>query len=349
MAAPPAVQPLGGVVRADADAKVQPKQTVQTGHSDTVHDAKLDFYGRRLATCSGDRTIRIFDMDASGNRTLQATLEGHDGPVWQLDWAHPTRHGRPILASCGFDGRVIVWIEDSPGMWRQYYDYSWHASSVNSVCFAPHEYGLIFACASSDGFVSICSQLSDGTWDERRVSESRDGGAHTHALGANAVSWAPSVAPGSLWMPEMSAPPPKYIVTAGCDQMIKVWRCDDATGNWVLDGKPLAGHREMVRGVAWAPSIGLPRAIIASAGQDKKVIIWSREHASDQAGASSGEWNKVELPAFADAVWSVNWSPTGGALGVACGDDTVSIWKEELDGTWRNITEVAESTPSATS
>lgn len=124
MEAPPAVRPLGGNVGPDADAEVQPKQTVETGHSDTVHDAKLDFYGRCLATCSGDRTIRIFDVDATGKRMLQATLEGHDGPVWQVDWAHPTRHGRPILASCGFDGRVIVWIEDLPGMWRQYYDCS---------------------------------------------------------------------------------------------------------------------------------------------------------------------------------------------------------------------------------
>jgi protein transport protein SEC13 len=343
MQVPSAVQPIGGLGGGEADA-APAKHTVETGHTDTVHDAQLDFYGRRLATCSGDRTIRIFDVDASGDRTVQAALEGHDGPVWQVAWAHPTKHGRPILASCGFDGRVIVWIEDSPGMWRQYYDYSWHASSVNSVCFAPHEYGLIFACASSDGFVSICTQLSDGTWDERRVSESRDGGAHTHPLGANSVSWAPAVAPGSLWMPEMSAPPPKRIVTAGCDQLIKVWRCDESSNNWVLDRPPLAGHREMVRGVAWAPSVGLPRAIIASAGQDRRVIVWSQELSSDPAGGqSTAEWTKTELPAFADAVWSVCWSPTGGALGVACGDDTVSVWKEELDGTWRNITEGLDS------
>lgn len=336
--APPAVGALGGV---SADS-APPQQKVETGHTDTVHDAQLDFYGRRLATCAGDRTIRVFDVDGSGQRTLQAKLEGHDGPVWQVAWAHPTRHGRPILASCGFDGRVIVWIEDTPGMWRQYYDYSWHASSVNSVCFAPHEYGLIFACASSDGFVSICTQLSDGTWDERRVSESRDGGAHTHPLGANSVSWAPAIAPGGLWMPEMAAPPPKRIVTAGCDQMVKIWRCDDQTGNWVMDGSPLTGHREMVRGVAWAPSIGLPRAIIASAGQDKRVIVWSQDHPTSPTSPSSGEWVKTELPPFSGPVWSVSWSPTGSALGVASGDDSITIWKEELDGTWRSISDVGE-------
>jgi protein transport protein SEC13 len=330
-----------GIVGGGPDP-VPPKQTIDTGHGDTVHDAQLDFYGRRLATCSSDRSIRIFDVDGSGNRVLQATLEGHDGPVWQIAWAHPTRHGRPLLASCGFDGRVIVWIEDSPGMWRQYYEYSWHASSVNSVCFAPHEYGLIFACASSDGFVSICTQLQDGTWDERRVSESRDGGAHTHPLGANSVSWAPSIAPGGLWMPEMAAPPPKRIATAGCDHLVKLWKFDESVNNWVLDGPPLAGHREMVRSVAWAPSVGLPRSIIASAGQDKRVFVWSQELSAVSGSSPMQEWSKAELPLFAAPVWSVSWSPTGSALGVACGDDTVTVWKEELDGTWRNITQITE-------
>lgn len=342
--------PVVGVLGAAEAEPVPPKQVVETGHADIVHDAQLDFYGRRLATCSSDRSIRIFDVDGSGNRSLQATLEGHDGPVWQVAWAHPTKHGRPILASCGFDGRVIVWIEDSPGLWRQYYDYSWHASSVNSVCFAPHEYGLIFACASSDGFVSICTQLSDGQWDERRVSESRDGGAHTHPLGANSVSWAPPISPGGLWMQERAAPPAKRIVTAGCDNVLKVWKCDDATNNWIKESS-MAGHREMVRGVAWAPSIGLPRSIIASAGQDKRVIVWSQEHPTTPTGAAPTEWTKTELPLFPSPVWSVSWSPTGTALGVACGDDSVSIWKEELDGKWRNVTEILEkgAAPPATS
>lgn len=303
-----------------------------------VHDSQLDFYGRRLATCSSDRSIKIFQIDRSGSHRLEATLKGHEGPVWQVAWAHPTRHGRPLLASASHDGRVIIWIEDSPGMWRQYYEYSWHASSVNSVAFAPSEYGLIFACASSDGFVSICTQLQDGTWDERRVSESLDGAAHTHPLGANSVCWAPAVSSGGLWMPERATPPPMTIVTGGCDHLVKVWKLDESAGNWVMAGKPLKGHREMVRSVAWAPNVGLPRSIIASAGQDKKVMIWSQEI---EAEAGSQEWSVTELPAFSAPVWSVNWSPTGSVLGVAFGDDNVTLWKEELDGSWKNVTNVA--------
>ena len=68
-----------------------------TQHSAMVHDAQLDFYGKRLATCSSDRSIKIYDLDAGGQRTLSADLRIHNGPVWAVAWAHP-RFGRASLS-----------------------------------------------------------------------------------------------------------------------------------------------------------------------------------------------------------------------------------------------------------
>ena len=31
------------------------QSTVDTAHEDMIHDAQMDFYGTRLATCSSDR------------------------------------------------------------------------------------------------------------------------------------------------------------------------------------------------------------------------------------------------------------------------------------------------------
>lgn len=147
------------------------------------HDAQWDFYGRRLATCSSDGTTRIFDV-AGGVRKMEAELRGHDGPVWQVrtcrsraraileasptttaevpqyppcvrpqvSWAHP-RFGN-IIATCGFDHKVIMWKEASKGVWQKFYETE-HKASVNSVAFGPLEYGLCLASASSDGFVSV--------------------------------------------------------------------------------------------------------------------------------------------------------------------------------------------------
>ena len=39
------------------------------------HDAQMDYYGIRLATCSSDRAVKIFDVK-SGQQTLVADLRG---------------------------------------------------------------------------------------------------------------------------------------------------------------------------------------------------------------------------------------------------------------------------------
>ena len=81
-----------------------------------VHDAQLDYYGRRLATCSSDRTVKVFEISGE-QHTHIADLKGHEGPVWQVAWSHP-KFGS-LLASCSFDHRVIVWKEMQDSQWQQ--------------------------------------------------------------------------------------------------------------------------------------------------------------------------------------------------------------------------------------
>jgi hypothetical protein len=44
--------------------------------NEVQHDAVLDYYGRRLATCSSDKTIKIFEVDGD-KHTLVETLRGY--------------------------------------------------------------------------------------------------------------------------------------------------------------------------------------------------------------------------------------------------------------------------------
>jgi protein transport protein SEC13 len=85
-------------------AAIQPPEStpVETGHEDMIvnfrscnrggtipliallfrsqHDAQLDYYGKRLATCSSDRTIKVFDVvdgeaqRQSGGQTLKGCV-----------------------------------------------------------------------------------------------------------------------------------------------------------------------------------------------------------------------------------------------------------------------------------
>jgi protein transport protein SEC13 len=71
------------------------------------------------------RTVRVFEV-RKGEQSLVASLREHEGPVWQVAWAHPM-YGR-LLASCGYDRKLIIWQEDQSS-WRSIYTYTEHTSS----------------------------------------------------------------------------------------------------------------------------------------------------------------------------------------------------------------------------
>uniref|UniRef100_A0A383W719 Uncharacterized protein n=1 Tax=Tetradesmus obliquus TaxID=3088 RepID=A0A383W719_TETOB len=290
----------------------------ESGHLDMVHDAQLDYYGKRLATCSSDRTVKVFDLSGD-QRTHIADLKGHEGPVWTVCWAHP-RYGS-LLASASFDHRVILWKEGSDGQWMQVYKTpsTLHTASVNSVAFGPHELGLVLACASSDGTVSLLEHKPDGSWDTSKIS-----GAH--AIGVTAVSWAPAVPAGGMVSSAPPAAPVKRLCTAGCDNTVKVWRCSEA--GWALEAT-LPGHSDWVRDAAWAPNLGLPLNTIASAGQDGQVFAWTEQ--------ADGSWQSKLVHDFKVPVWKLSWSVAGNILAVSDGNNAVTLWKESLDGVWQQV------------
>ncbi|XP_074644859.1 protein SEC13 homolog [Tubulanus polymorphus] len=295
--------------------------TVDTAHEDMIHDAQMDYYGTKLATCSSDRSVKIFDVK-NGQQTMIAELRDHEGPVWCLGWSHPMFGS--LLASCGYDRKVIIWKETN-GVWGKLHEYNNHDSSVNSVCWAPHEFGLMLVCGSSDGAISVLSTTGDGNWEDKKIT-------NAHTIGCNSVSWAPAVQPNSLLESPGGQRPPlvKRFVSGGCDDLVKIWKEED--GNWVEEQK-LEGHSDWVRDVAWAPSIGLSKHIIASCSQDCRVIIWTSD-------GTCNTWSSKILHKFNDVVWHVSWSVTGNILAVSGGDNKVSLWKETLEGQWVCISDV---------
>ncbi|KII90409.1 hypothetical protein PLICRDRAFT_38938 [Plicaturopsis crispa FD-325 SS-3] len=333
-------------------ANVSDSVPIETAHDDMIHDAQLDYYGKRLATCSSDRTVKVFDViegDAQRSTGGQ-TLKGHTGPVWQVAWAHP-KYGH-ILASCSYDGKVLIWKEQpgqgpAGGGWTKVKEHTLHTASVNSVSWAPHELGAILACASSDGKVSVLTFKDDGQWG----ADIFDG----HAIGCNAVSWAPAMQPGSLITPQQNTTIPgqppaplqtvKRFASAGCDNLVRIWGYREDSQSWVPE-ETLEGHTDWVRDVAWAPNIGLPRSYIATASQDKTVLIWTKD-------TPTSPWVKTPLdpssaapsgPAaagkFPDVVWRVSWSLAGNILAVSCGDGKVTLWKENLRGVWECVSDM---------
>ncbi|KAF0905475.1 hypothetical protein E2562_004441 [Oryza meyeriana var. granulata] len=301
---------------------------IELDHKDMVHDSAIDYYGKRLATASSDSTVKIASIGGkSAPSQLLATLSGHYGPVWRVAWAHP-KYGT-ILASCSYDGHVIIWKEGAGGHWSQAHVFTDHKSSVNSIAWAPYEVGLCLACGSSDGTISVMTMQADGGWDTARIERA-------HPVGVTAISWAPATALGSL---AGSGELVYKLVSGGFDSVVKVWGFVD--GGWKLESTlPSDVHTDCVRDVAWAPVLGSAKATIASASQDGKVVIWTRGKVGDK-------WEGKVMHDFGSPVWSVSWSLTGNILSVAAGENNITLWKQASDGQWEEVMKVEPTKPES--
>jgi len=173
----------------------------------------------------------------------------------------------------------------------------------------------MLATASSDGYITILTSDSN---DFRPIS------FKAHNISVNSVSWSPSVYPSHL-----NTKPSPRIVSGGSDNDVKIWfQKPDQT--WGLE-EVLEGHEDWVRDVSWASNIGYPYSMIASCGQDKKVLIWTKSE-------NSGNWNQKLLPFDIDeVVWRVSWNGNGNILAVCSGDNRVTLWKEGLEHDWIDI------------
>lgn len=266
---------------------------------------------------------------------LSATLQGHEGPVWQVSWAHP-KFG-VILASCSFDGSVLIHRETRPRDWTLLHAArNLHESSINGIAFGPHEYGLLAAAASSDGRVSVLTHQSDNSWVVEFIQD--------NPLGVNAVSWAPHGAYHDEPSGEDTAPTVEYprLVTGGCDNKIRFW-VQHENDQWQEDSaSPVSkelSHSDWVRDVAWAPSL-LPNVnMVASCSEDKTVLIWNQN-------GKNAEWKPTLLHTFDSPVWRVSWSVTGHILAVSSGDNDVTLWKAGIDGAWKQMESLEEAQPS---
>ncbi|CBZ52515.1 hypothetical protein NCLIV_023040 [Neospora caninum Liverpool] len=351
--------------------------TFDTSHAGCLHSVEFDFFATRLATASSDRTIRLWsvstppEVSTGANGAHEVTpkaatflqeLRGHEGPVWQVRWAHPSFGN--LLASCGYDRRVIIWQQTSPatGLQSQHgrvfpaaaqslfapvYTNEDHTASVNSIAFCPHELGLHLAAGSSDGSVSVLSLSADavaqGAGMQGGLCWSRKAFA-AHFNGVNSVAWAP-------FRPDAQGGQELLLATGGCDSQVRLWRVDPATQEWQQLHQLTCSdpHTDWVRDVAFQPasasSLLLSSSLLlASCSEDCTVKLWVGE-----ASASSYTWSLLQTLRLHAPVWRVSWSVSGTVLSVACGEKDVYLFRETVGGQWEKVSRLVgpDSVPAS--
>ena len=47
-------------------------KSIDANHEDLIHDVAYDFYGKRMATCSSDQKVKVWDQQDSGEWVCSA-------------------------------------------------------------------------------------------------------------------------------------------------------------------------------------------------------------------------------------------------------------------------------------
>mmetsp|Transcript_7802 Transcript_7802/g.16178 ORF Transcript_7802/g.16178 Transcript_7802/m.16178 type:complete len:459 (+) Transcript_7802:115-1491(+) len=312
-----------------------PSQSLPHHHLDYVLDMAFDHYGRRFATASGDRTVRVWDLNSDGSwmsRTVDATAAGnnaapakraitnewqaHKGAIHRLSWAHP-EFGQ-LLATAGSDHAVVIWEEREGGFFKS---------------LATPERG-------ADGlFLEVSSGDGGG-----------GGGGETTATGDAAASSSSAAAATSRWVNKATLSDARRAVTAvafaprhlglrlasgSADGCVRIYEALDTMNlnHWKLDGVIEEGEED-------------EDGAAKGAGADDGIAADYHPH-----GAHSGNVAQNENMGVTSLSWSASrFEPAALVIGFSSGrvaihryDDARRSWVEavRLPGHERGVLDVA--------
>jgi len=295
-------------------------ETIQSQHLDFIHDVAFDHYGRRIATCSGDRTVKVWDLNEKGEWTFGpgSDWQAHRGSVTRLSWAHP-EFGQ-LLATCGSDHTCMIWEErDASFSFLNMGDMNHNSNNNNNNSNNNNNNNSNNSSANTSGqdqnsFVSRwvkkaefskavnCVQFAPRHLGLKLATGGADGVVRIYeAIDVmNLNHWPMN---GSIdfetksesdlgvtslsWCGGRFEPP--TLVIGGSSSKVSVYSCSNESRQWHLVAE-LPGHAKGVYDVSWAPNIGRSYHLIASAGTDHMLKVHRLKRKINQ---SSSDRNKT--------------------------------------------------------
>ncbi|CAM6101588.1 unnamed protein product [Calypogeia fissa] len=278
------------------------------GHTDRVWGVAWSPSGELLASCSGDKSLRIWEKSPSSSSssptwTCKAVLdEVHTRTVRSCEWAP----GGRLLATASFDATTGIW-ESLGGQFECVATLEGHENEVKSVAW--NASGMLLATCSRDKHVWIWEVQPGNEFECMSVLAG-------HTQDVKMVIWHPSA---------------DILVSSSYDNSIKVWKEDGDGDDWRCVqtlAEPGQGHTSTV----WAVSFDSTGDRLVSCSDDLALMIW--DTSSDSSGAAGSEhrpWKHLyTISGYHDrTIFSVHWSRANGLIASGAADDCLRIFAED--------------------
>ena len=208
------------------------------GHEDRVWCAAVSPDGALVASCGGDKTIRIHSMRT---HSCVSVLEGsHSRTIRCVTWSPSGSN----IAAASFDGTVSIW-EKCGATWSSSICLEGHENEVK--CVSWHRNGSLLATCARDKTVWIWEATDDGDYECAGV-------LNGHTQDVKCVRWHPQE---------------ELLASCSYDDTIKIWGGDGDDWSCL---NTLKGHA----GTVWQCSFDPTGRAMASCSDDFSVRIWTR-------------------------------------------------------------------------
>uniref|UniRef100_T1IUY7 U-box domain-containing protein n=1 Tax=Strigamia maritima TaxID=126957 RepID=T1IUY7_STRMM len=283
------------------------------GHSSDV--TSVDFKDNMLATCSSDKSVRLWSFDAEPETMWElpySPLLAHKYTTGELDYTlkHPSGLGVRVctissngsrLATAGEDDCIIVWDLNTRSLLKSL---EGHEATVTAVSFTPDGSYLISGSNNCDLALWPVSYGGD-QWLYRTLE--------AHDLGVLCASFSPTF----ILSDEEGCKEPGnntfLLASGGNDCLVRLWHVKTGELNSVEQQLQLEGHSANV----FSCKFSADGSILATTAGDKTVIIWD-----PLQGAIL-----QKLERHTRYVTCCAFTSDGRHLATGSNDKTVIIWK----------------------